>query len=98
MGDLYQVNWTDLSAASDAALGHANFTDGQIGDLVKQAKALQQQYTGNAALAYVTDKLTNMQKTAENHKQAFISTHQAHSQAGDIASATEKKNLNIVQA
>lgn len=98
MGDLYQVNWTDLSAASDAAISHANFTDGQIGDLVKQAHALSQQYTGNAALAYVTDKLTQMQKTAENHKQAFVSTHQAHSQASDIASSTEKKNLGTVSA
>jgi hypothetical protein len=98
MGDLYQVNWTDLSAASDAALTHANFTDGQIGDLVKQAQALSQQYTGNAALAYVTEKLTNLQKTAENHKQAFISTHQAHSQASDYASAAEKKNLGTVGA
>lgn len=95
MSDLYQVNWTDLSAASDAAMGHANFTDGQIGDLIKQAKALQQQYTGNAALAYVTQRLEQMQKTAENHKQAFISTHQAHRDASEIASTTEAKNVNV---
>lgn len=96
MSDLYQVNWNDLSAASDAALGHANFTDGQIGELVRQAKALQQQYTGNAALAYVSEKLTHMQKVAENHKAAFTATHQAHQQASEIASSTEAKNLNVV--
>ncbi|HEX3814593.1 MAG TPA: hypothetical protein VHX59_17305 [Mycobacteriales bacterium] len=96
MSDLYQVNWTDLSAASDAALGHANFTDGQIGELVRQAQALQQQYRGNAALSYVTERLQKQQKIAENHKAAFMATHSAHSQAQQIASSTEAKNVSIV--
>jgi|SRR5579875_3274338 len=96
MGDLYQVNWSDLDAAAEAALGHSKFTEGQIDQLAQQAQALQQQYTGNAAIAYVSEKLQQLKQTAQNHSQAFLATHYAHQEAAQIASSTEARNVGVV--
>lgn len=96
MGDLYQVNWTQLDTVSQAAQGHAKFTESQIDQLSQQANALAQQYTGNASIAYVSQRLAQMKKTAQGHSQAFLAHHQAHMEASQIASSTEAKNTSIV--
>lgn len=96
MGGLYQVNWSDLSAASAAAVGLSSFAESMLDDLEHQTQALQQKYTGSASLAFVSDTLLRTKAKVEKLSQAFLTHGQATQAAADIASSTEKKNTSIV--
>lgn len=93
---IYQVKPEDLLGASEASLGHAKFTQGMIDQLHGEAQRLSGQYTGSAALKFVTDQLGKAKQIADNSVAAHTAHHGAHVEAHGIALATEAKNLSTM--
>jgi hypothetical protein len=96
-GDLYQHDWTQTSDLAASAKAFAHWMDGVIAEAHAHSQRLAGAWQSDASGVYVDGTLKTAHNHAQNTKVAMDTYHGAVSTASDIASSTEKANVNTVQ-